>query len=99
MQNTMWVGNKQFEHNMGKCNKRNRPALHNDRTCPTRNTERAMQVRHAKLQARFSGNDESGKGLQQLEHVYVLVAMHEVLKQRNLFFSEQIMQCQVRSWC
>ena len=61
VQNTMWVGNKQFEHNIGKCN--------------NRNTARAMQVRHAKVQARFSGNDESGKGLQQLEHVCVLVVI------------------------
>ena len=99
MQNTMWVGNQQFEHNMGKCNKRNRPTLHNDRTCPTCKTERAMQVRHAKLQARFSGNDESGKGLQQLEHVYVLAVMHELLKQNALIFNEQNLQCQVRSWC
>ena len=58
-----------------------------------------MQVRHAKLQARFSGNDESGKGLQQLEHVYVLAVMHELLKQSALIFNEQNMQCQVRSWC
>ena len=85
MQNTMWVGNQQFAHNMGKCSKRN--------------TERAMQVRHAKLQARFSGNDESGKGLQQLEHVYVLAVMHELLKQNALIFNEQNLQRQVRSWC
>ena len=75
MQNTTWVGNKQFEHNMGARN--------------NRNTEKTMQVRHAKLQARFSGNDESGKGLQQLEHVYVLAVTHELLKQSALIFNDQ----------
>ena len=58
-----------------------------------------MQVRHAKLQARFSGNDESGKGLQQLEHVYVLAAMRELLKQTALIFNNQNVQCQVGSGC
>ena len=38
-------------------------------------TESATQFRHAKLQARFSGNDKSGKGLQQLGHVYVLAVI------------------------
>ena len=52
-----------------------------------------MQVRHAKLHARFSGNDESGKGLQQLQHVYVLAVMHELLKQNALIFIEQNLQC------
>ena len=28
-----------------------------------------------KVQARFSGNDQSGKGLQQLGHVYVLAVI------------------------
>ena len=58
-----------------------------------------MQVRRAKLQARFSGNDERGKGLQQLEHVYALAVMHELLKQTALILNEQNLQCQVRSWC
>jgi hypothetical protein len=53
----------------------------------------------AKLQARFSGNDENGKGLQQLAHVYVLDVMHELLKQNALIFNEQNLQCQARSWC
>ena len=74
VQNTMWVGSRQIEKNMRQCNKHNRPALHNDRTCLSTSTESATQVRHAKLQARFSGNDTSGKELQ-LGHVYVLAAV------------------------
>ena len=35
-----------------------------------------MQVRHAKLQARFSGNYKSGNGLQQLGHVSVLAVVY-----------------------
>jgi hypothetical protein len=39
------------------------------------------------------------KGLQQLEHVYVLAVVHELLQQNALIFNEQNLQCQVRSWC